>query len=218
MPFCNIRTSKLSYAELRRITGIFGFPVVALLKLVRCDFPVRGEFLRPCLWRDMQIAPEALSPEARAHIDAVHVALPPSKAPWECHYFLRPNRGSIIDDSGGAFFFAPGERFSLMHVYARRTGRAAASSTYVGSFRSDGHTISTTNNLAGFDPVPGSVCRARHGTVSELIQDHTLTIASIPDLVVFRSFAELTEAYDRKEVVQTNWDLAREAFSPSNAA
>ncbi|MEY2562274.1 MAG: hypothetical protein QOH88_467 [Verrucomicrobiota bacterium] len=218
MPFCKIRTSRLSYAELRRITGLFGFPVVSLLKLIRCDFPVRGEYLMPCLWRDMQVPAEALSVEARSHIDAVRPALPTSNQPWECYYFRRPNRGAVITDSGGAFFFAPGERFSLMHVYARPKVGSAVSNTYVGSFRLNGHTIATTNNLRGFEPVSGSVCYARPGTPSELIQQHRSTIASVPDLAIFRSFTELTAAYDRKETMQSDWDFARGAFSPVTAA
>jgi len=124
----------------------------------------------------------------------------------------------MITDSGGAFFFAPGERFSLMHVYAHAAMGPAFSSTYVVSFRQDGNTIATTNNLQGFDPLSGSLCHARKGSPSDLIQHHLATIASVRDLAIFKSFSEFTEAYDRKETLQSDWDFRRGAFAAANEA
>ena len=218
MPLSKLRTSKLSYGEIRRICGLFGFPLVALLKLIRCDFPSSGRYLMPCFWQDMHVPAESLSAAVHSHLDDVRAALPSGEGSWEAHFFRRPHQASTISDSGGAFFFVPGCRFSLLHVYARAVTGFTASFTYVGSFRHNGHTIATTNNLQGFDPVPGSMCQARPGSPSDLIQHHRITIASISDITAFTSFPELTKAYDHKEKLQSEWDFARGAYSAANAA
>ena len=218
MPLCKIRTSRLSYGEIRRICGLFGFPLVAFLKLIRCDFPSPGRYLMPCFWQDMQVPANSLSAAVHSHLDGVRAALPSNEGSWEAHFFRRPHQAPMVADAGGAFFFAPGCRFTLLHVYARAVTGFTASSTYVGSFRHSGHTIATTNNLRGFDPLPGSLCQARPGSTSDLIQHHRTTTASAPDIVVFNSFSELTEAYDHKEKLQSEWDFARGAFSEANAA
>jgi hypothetical protein len=213
MPLCKIRTSKLSYGEIRRITGIYGFPLVAFLKLLRVDFPSSGRHLMPCFWQDMQVPADALSSIVHAELDAVRAALPAAEGSWESHFFQRPHQAPMIADSGGAFFFAPGCRFSLMHVYASAVNGFESSSTYVASFRDDGHTVVTSNSLNAFDPVPGSTCEALSGLPAELIQRHQYTIASMSDLRVFSTFSEFTNAYDRKERLQSDWDLARGAYS-----
>ena len=215
MPLCKIRTSRLTYREIYRINGPFGFPIVGLLKLLRCDFPATGRYLNPCFWSDMQVAAEALSNEVRRSVAAVHSSLPLSEGSWECHFFQRPHQARMITDSGGAIFFAPGSQFTVMHIYVKATNGSVASSTYVGSFRQNGHTVSTTNNRRGFDSVPGSECHAMDGSAEALIHQHRLTLSGMSDLATFPTFEEFITAYDRKEKLQSDWDLARGAYAPA---
>src|SRR3954447_7396355 len=141
MPLCKIRTSRLTYRELYRVSGAYGFPIVAFLKLFRRDLPNPGHYLAPCFWADMQISAEALSDEVRGFVATIHSALPSSERGWECHFFQRPHQASAIVDSGGAFFFAPGSTFCLMHACAKAANGSVVSYTYVASFRQNGHTV-----------------------------------------------------------------------------
>ena len=214
MPFCKLRTSRLSFREISRICGSPGFLYVALLKLIRCDFPNRGSYLTPCYWNDMQVASESLSVDIRSRIAFVRTGLSSAGGPWESYYFRRPNKGTVIADTGGAALFLPGSRFNLMYAHARAENGLESSATYVVSFRSNGHTIATTDNVRGFDAVPGSSGQVVIGSTSELIERHAALTATASDLVTFSSFAEFIEAHDRKEKIQSDWDFARGAFVP----
>ena len=216
MPLCKIRTSRLTYREIYRICGAYGFPLVTLLKMLRRDVPSPECYLAPCFWADMHISPDGLSDEVRRHLASVHSTCPPGEGPWECHFFQRPHRAAIIVDSGGAFFFAPGSRLHLMHACAQAANGRMASYTYVVSFRQNGHTIATTNNQIGFDSVPGSECHSLPGSSEALVARHRDRIYSNADLAIFHTFLEFTEAYDRKEKIQSDWDLARGAYAPAN--
>lgn len=214
MPLCKIRTSKLSYREIRLIHGFPGFLVVAFMKVLRCDLAHAGRYVMPCLWEDMRVAPETLSADALSEIAAPRLALASTEGAWECHYFQRPHHVPMIADSGGAFYFAPGVNFSLMHVYARAVTGLVVSHTFVGSFLGNGHTVSTTNVRNGFDLVPGSQCDVVRGSTKDLITEHRNKIAEVGDLMIFNVFSELTQAYDRKEKLQADWDMERGVFVP----
>jgi hypothetical protein len=215
MPLCKIRTSKLTYQEIYRINGRFGFLIVALLKLLRCDFPTSGRYLLPCFWSDMQVADDTLSNEARRCLAAVHSSVPPSEGSWESHFFQRPHKALMIADSGGAIFFAPGSPFHLMHVYVKTANGSVATCTYVGSFRQNGHTVSTTNNGRGFESVPGSECHVMNGSPEALVRQHRVTISKMSDLATFQTFQEFIRACDQREKLQSDWDLARGAYAPA---
>jgi hypothetical protein len=58
MPLCKIRTSRLTYREIYRINGPIGFPIVGLLKLLRCDFPTTSRYFIPCSWSLEVYVPE----------------------------------------------------------------------------------------------------------------------------------------------------------------
>jgi hypothetical protein len=217
MPLCKIRTSRLTYPEIYRINGPFGFLIVALLKLVRCDFPTSGRYLVPCFWPDMQVAADALSDEARRRLAELHSSVPASEEAWEGHYFRRPHQAAMIGDTGGAIFFAPGCRYHLMHVYVQTANGAVSTCTFVASFRENGHTIATTNSRISFNSVPGSERHVLHGSADVLIEQHRSTISRMSDLTVFPSFHEFTLAYDQREKLQSDWDLARGAYVPAAA-
>ena len=105
-----------------------------------------------------------------------------------------------------------------MHVYAHAANGSIVSYTYVVSFRQIGHTIATVNNRNGFDSVPGSECHIMLGASEALVRRHRVTISAMSDLATFHSFHDFTAAYDRKEKLQSDWDIARGAYAPTNTA
>jgi hypothetical protein len=216
MPLCKIRTSRLTFREIYRICGPYGFPLVALMKVVGRDFPAPDRYLSPCFWSDMQVSPESLSAEVHNRLRTIQAALPTDESPWACHFFQRPHQAAVIQDSGGAFFFAPGSRLHLMHACVKAANGKMVGYTYVASFRKNGHTIATTNNGKGFDSVPGSECHTAHEPPQNLITSHRDRISSVGDLQTLATFQEFTVAYDRKERIQSDWDLARGAYAPAS--
>ena len=199
MPLCKIRTSRLNYREIYRINGPFGFLIVGLLKLLRCDLPTTGRHLMPCFWSDMQIEAAALSDESRRRLAAVHASLPTSEGPWECHFFRRPHQASVIADSGGAVFFAPHSPFQVVHIYVRGANGSVANGTYVGSFRQNGHTVVTKNNRRDFDSAPGFECHVMDGSPEDLIRQHRRTISGMSDLATIATFEDFIQAYQTSE-------------------
>src|SRR5215212_9894119 len=104
-----------------------------------------------------------------------------------------------------------------MHAYARAATGFVGSFTFVGSFRHNGHTIATTNNRGSFNPLPGSETHIVRSTPADIIRLHRARVAAISDIALFDSFDQLTQAYDRKERMQADWDIARGVFAPASA-
>lgn len=212
MNFCKIRTSKLNYREIWRIYGFLGFPIIAFLKMLHLNLPGDELYCVPCLWSHMNISPESVSPDIQREISAIITMLSFNKSPWECHYFRKPHQSFQLVDSGGAFLFTPESLFSVMHICARTLAGTVASVTYISSFRQNDHVIVTTNNRNLYDPVPGSDIRIARGMPEDLIRVHKFRIAQASDLVYFNSFEQFTEAYDRREQIQADWDIARGVY------
>jgi hypothetical protein len=209
--YYRVETTKMNYRETWRMVKPPLSVLAVVMRALQISVPVRVAYPAPAWFSNLRVEPDSLSAACRKVIDA---ALPD----WEregfhsAQFCRMPALGADATDNGGVFLLHPSGRMAAATLFAGAANGLSTTSSTVGTFLSNGHSISTTNNGGHFDaPIGSETTLVRNASISQLVSAHTGRHASLSENEIFfvRDYAAFETAFNRREELQAEFLIQR---------